>query len=439
MGIQIIDVSDLRLDTENPRHDPVTDQGKIVNALLAKVGRKMVALASDIADHGPSPMDVLLVLPEPDGRFTVLEGNRRLAIIKLLNDPSLADSLSYRTAFATLKSKLAAPINEMPCSLVASRDEARHWLTIRHSGEDEGRGVVRWDTAAIARFFKKSGTQSSKAVLLADALRAAYPANTKLQTDLDVVMNRRATTIGRLVNDPAARDRIGIVLDKEGIAFRYPSEELEPLFSRILSDFAGEKNVTHVDNKTQRAEYVNGLGFDLPDEMARLPIAVPLEPPKGLGAETSRPVTKATIHAVPKRLFEGVQLTNFDPRIRNILAELQRLDVNSYPNACAALVRIIIELAVTEAHINNGWRTGSLRAMVKKCVYEIDRGQTDLRFEPVRVGLNDGTSMFAVDTIHGWLHNANYHPVGSELRAVSSNYTPFLTALDGLTKPKSIP
>jgi hypothetical protein len=68
--------------------------------------------------------------------------------------------------------------------------------------------------------------------------------------------------------------------------------------------------------------------------------------------------------------------------------------------------------------------------MVRKCVRELDPTEKDLKFQPVRAGLADGTSVLAVVTIHAYLHNAYFTPTPTELRSTASNYSAFLASLD---------
>jgi hypothetical protein len=70
--------------------------------------------------------------------------------------------------------------------------------------------------------------------------------------------------------------------------------------------------------------------------------------------------------------------------------------------------------------------------MVQKCLHELDTTGKDPRYQAVRLGLADGTSLFSVATIHAYLHNANFNPTPSELRSIAANYSAFLAGLDTL-------
>ena len=40
---------------------------------------------------------------------------------------------------------------------MASRDEARHWMELRHTGLNEGAGLMDWGSDEAARFRAKTG------------------------------------------------------------------------------------------------------------------------------------------------------------------------------------------------------------------------------------------------------------------------------------------
>src|SRR5437870_173073 len=92
-GEQDIGIASLLLDAENPRHDVVASQREALLAIVAEQKSKLAALAEDIAEHGLSPLDRILVIKAGRGsrNYTVVEGNRRIAALKLLHNPDLAD------------------------------------------------------------------------------------------------------------------------------------------------------------------------------------------------------------------------------------------------------------------------------------------------------------------------------------------------------------
>jgi hypothetical protein len=209
-----IDVADLMLDGQNPRHGATTGQREAIDALVAATGgQKLVALARDIVVEGLSPIDLPLVL-RTGNSYTVLEGNRRIGALKVLINPDLAPTQALQKRFRDLGRDADVP-TDVRCAVVKNRDEARHWVELRHTGENEGVGIVPWPTEAANRFKGRRGSQADKALAVIDALEQAFPANTKLHRDLATVRSKKLTTFGRLISDPSARELIGIEIDGE--------------------------------------------------------------------------------------------------------------------------------------------------------------------------------------------------------------------------------
>lgn len=90
-----VDVEKLHFDLQNPRFIDLSDQRDALHAFCSdRHARKTVLLAENIAEVGLNPSELLIVIRgERRGHYTVLEGNRRLAAMKLLSVPArLGDS-----------------------------------------------------------------------------------------------------------------------------------------------------------------------------------------------------------------------------------------------------------------------------------------------------------------------------------------------------------
>ncbi|MGW1740590.1 hypothetical protein ACWCPQ_17470 [Nocardia sp. NPDC001965] len=90
-------IESLLLDERNPRFaEEVDSQEAAITELLAGAHSKLVNLAQDIAREGTLNPTELPVVVNEDGDLIVVEGNRRLAALKLLRNPELAKSASDR-------------------------------------------------------------------------------------------------------------------------------------------------------------------------------------------------------------------------------------------------------------------------------------------------------------------------------------------------------
>jgi hypothetical protein len=114
---------ELHLDPQNPRL-PEDVQGADEPRLLDYIARNYFPLevARSIARYGYFISEPLIAIEEPPGRLTVVEGNRRLVAILLLEDPARAQ------VFPTKRS--GASCQASPMSRGTSRPSCR-WLSRR--------------------------------------------------------------------------------------------------------------------------------------------------------------------------------------------------------------------------------------------------------------------------------------------------------------------
>ena len=60
--------------------------------MIEDQGDKLYSLVDDIVNNGLSPVDLIIVTPNEDSnKYVVLEGNRRITSLKLLNNLTLID------------------------------------------------------------------------------------------------------------------------------------------------------------------------------------------------------------------------------------------------------------------------------------------------------------------------------------------------------------
>ena len=424
---KVIDVGRLLLDQQNPRHEPVKSQRDAIRALIQTERQKLVVLAADIVEYGLSPMDRLLVIKKGNN-FVVVEGNRRLTAIRLLDNPDLANGSMIEAAIHRVAQKGAAP-TEADCSVVESRDEASHWMVLRHDGEAGGAGVVRWNSLATNRFSHKPGTQAAKAIAFLEAVRAGYPDNSVIQDLCERVAIKRLTTLGRLVQDPTFRTRIGMVVDGDEIRFHYPAAVLQDFFEHVLGDIAADIGVSQLKSKAQRTEYLGGTPEPDTDERTDGPHSLGESP-----APKSSPKPKRKRKpSKPAKPFKDLDLGNLGTKIQVLLREFRSIDVDRLPNAAAVLTRAILELSVDEFIAQKSLtRDRKLSKRLGTCLYKVDPTQKANEYQWLRTGLTDGTSLYAVSTLHAFVHNEHYQADGTTVRSIAANIQPFLQALNDL-------
>jgi hypothetical protein len=92
-------IDELLLDLENPRISRAESQREALQKIVDDQDVKLVVLGESIVADGLNPMDRWLVLKSPDelGKYIVLEGNRRLATIRILNKRHLLEAMEVRS------------------------------------------------------------------------------------------------------------------------------------------------------------------------------------------------------------------------------------------------------------------------------------------------------------------------------------------------------
>ncbi len=152
---QVIKLNEINLDQDNPRFPPVNSQREAIEAMLKDQGDKITNLAVDIYHNGLNPSSKLILFKEKS-RHIDGDGNRRLTALKILETPALADSVpAVRKRIDALLKKSGTVPSKVGCVVFDSREAARHWISINHGGEQEGRGQINWNAEQKDRFERK--------------------------------------------------------------------------------------------------------------------------------------------------------------------------------------------------------------------------------------------------------------------------------------------
>lgn len=145
--LEIIKLEELNLDIKNPRlplsfQKQELDEKKIINWMLQDAS--IIELMLAIGQNGFFLGESLLVVQE-NGKYIVVEGNRRLTSLKLLINPSLAE-IHTKKIDKVLEETKNRP-TEIPCILFDNRNEIIQYLGYRHVT-----GIKSWGMLEKARY-----------------------------------------------------------------------------------------------------------------------------------------------------------------------------------------------------------------------------------------------------------------------------------------------
>lgn len=143
---EIISLDLLRLDSFNPRL-PKSLQGRPEEEILEYMllDASLIELMLAIGKNDFFPGEQLLVVPNENGTYKVVEGNRRLSALKLLSDPSLAQVQKSKVQQVMEETEFRP--TEIPCLVFQQEDNIQQYLGYRHIT-----GIKEWKLLEKAKY-----------------------------------------------------------------------------------------------------------------------------------------------------------------------------------------------------------------------------------------------------------------------------------------------
>ena len=418
-------------------------------------------LAEDIAERGLHPGIDFLVFPNGDGYFVVLDGNRRLAAIKLLTQPEAAPSAWTPVDTPILVDTEA--LKTLPCTIFESREQGGPWIERMHTGQMGGVGVVQWPPIAQHNFSPRNDQRGRGAAALAWLSSRTRSGAADSHAAIEAVENE-ITTFGRFVQTTAVRPILG---------YDFKGSELQPnkgvsddvLYDRLITavkDLAGGKDVNDLRSQQQRIDYAHSLaGSSVSEESesetnsgeASEEPETPAKNESPTNTTSGSTTDESQSDELPKRPkprrptipIQGYVLESplpevFKPRIVQISKELCRLKVHETPNAVAVLLRLLIEMATEQCRRQESLpKDGNLNDHIRSVVQRIQtpQDQKDKVFHGLSVSLQDPTDRDHTMNFNQHVHNVEYHPVPTDLINTAHAYLPYFERIGERLAKKS--
>lgn len=454
-------VTSLLLDSQNPRLPQSAGglaQRQIIDELVTH--DNVYELAKDITTQGYFPTEILLGVQDGD-QLVVIEGNRRLAALKLLINPELAPQ-AHLEKFRRLSEKIVVPtIAKVQVTVAPSREAATPILLSRHTQTQ----IQAWKRPMQARFYRQlldrgltpdDLVQSYGVTVgqIQDWVRAdtVYRLACSLDFPEDIkqkVNNNREfplSTLERLVESQPVREFLMLKPDpKEVLVSTAKPEGFLKAFRRLVTDVAtGAIDSRKANDASQIEHYLKTLHDIRPTQRARGKFSVrdhlsqteqPLKP-VSTQTKATRPRGKS-ISVLPR----GLKCFCLDSRVDDIFSELRRLKIDKQPNASGVLLRLLLEFSVSYYLDTTGdikpllthFRTKgkaadwypSLRQLMEYLL-NLDIGLQPLELKAVRKFVQTKGQNNTLDALDGFVHNRHVEPTETELRAITKLIEPLL-------------
>lgn len=453
--LQVMD--EVELDPENPRIRlrQNADPNQCIERLAESEGSHLVNLCRHIAQNG---LGVNPLVAEARGQERVVkDGNRRLACLKMLQNPNLApESIQERIG------RIAAEANFAPEELEFEVSEDHiailEHMRREHTGEGGGEGTRDWKTIEIARFELDYGFRGDDEEA-ARILRFAEDENLA-----EIPLNLPITTLTRFLNQDRIREIGFSDLSPRPPELNQPPGVVHQRVQKIIHDLsAGIINVKRTPGDREysfmypghQTLYLNELLSITPVETGEQD-QQPSENEKQNGNSIEsekktgekRQDKNQSDSQSQKRYRGGSYKEDWDrdkvikyvgrdgiPRLTrgkvgSVNKELQRINVQKNPIACAVLIRMFIEFSV-ENYIQNSSvkdHKENLPDRLGKC---IDNMVQNGRFEKKRGDILKqyaGRDLLSIRTLHGIVHDPNFQPDYQIVNKTWDNLLEFLQA-----------
>lgn len=374
-------VTTLLLDPHNPR---IPDSGKNLSQreLIADLveNDKVFELARSIVDNGYYPVEALIIIQE-DKKYYVVEGNRRLAALKLLLSPESAPQ-KWERRFRSLANRIdPSMIKKVKVICAPSREDTAPVIMSRHTATQ----IESWSPLMQAKFYQNlvqggltvddiAEQYKLKPSKITEALQRHTMYAIACALDLSeevarIVHNPRKfpiTTLDRLYENPRVLNFLGISFDdNKHLIGSVETEEFKKGYTKIVTDIATGKIHSRSLNTIEKMDnYLASFAEKRPNLRRKGKFTADTLL-KAAGEKKVRSKGRATgKKQKPKRKPRALIPGSFtcdvnNERIADVFDELKKLQVAQYPNAVGLMFRSLLEMGL-------GYyldRTGRLRKM----------------------------------------------------------------------------
>ena len=438
-----ISISELSLWDQNARFPDTyfnKTEKELIEHFATKKDFKLVELASEIVDEFSWPQLEKLVVYESGGKKIVLEGNRRLAAYKLLNNPELTDDIGLKKKLNDLRAQININNNfKLECLVTQDKELGLRYIDRKHL---KGNNEVSWGDNERAHHKSRRGSAGQK-----EELKIAI---TRRVRDLDIpeewkekVLGRGfVTTFWRIIEPKAIQNLFGLELDDGEL--RVGNNDFDKKLKVVICDVIDKKEPSGKRlsrlNVEEIKDYVNQISES---DYKRVSGEIKTQATQKSNPVTQRkestPKSSTRKYLIPKTCVLQIKKAT---RINDIYCELRddlRIDDSkkSVPNAVGVLFRVFLEVSLDYYAKMNGHVFNKEDKIRQKIPWVVEtlkgKGHDQEKFHNInKVGSSQVMqSYMSIENFHEYVHSHTTEPTSSELKAQWNNLQEFFEILWG--------
>lgn len=427
-------ITEIFLDQNNIR-TPISDEDQ--NALINDMffNEDAFHLVKSYSQNGIFPDEFPIIVIENKKKI-MIEGNRRLAALKVLNEPDMLQAWKSRVKAVTnphiIKIRvIIAPNREAAIKHIANKHTVNYrkpWKPLRQAyfyksqleyGKTIKDLIAEFPDHDIVKFIK---------MLEMHHLAKSMELDNALKIEIHNERKFPITTLERFYNDKNVAKFLGIGFNENGnVIGKIDKKEFEKGYKKIISDIADSTITSRTSNHTkERDDYINGL----------LPEYIPNKSKAGsFGSENFKEVKvkkeskkSSRSNKLPKGLFfsSSVPYKLSNTSLRFLYDEIRRISVADFPNATIYLLISFLECSIINfLKINDKYKevkknhhhTPSLSEMLtylasKECKLIVDEDVKTV----IKQVKSDYTSNYSLARMQMNKHNVNWNYLEKEVR-----------------------
>lgn len=411
-----------------------------------------------VKDFNLLQMEKLIVYNNGENNI-VYEGNRRLTVYKLLNNPNLSPNDSLKNLFIKLKKEISISDDyEFDCIIVYNPADAFPYIERKHI---KGNNEINWGEQERTNHNIRRGNATQKEIFKSEIAKIIKDLDLPEEVKEKILGTGYVTNFWRIIDSSVVYEKYGISFDKENTLQINEVEEFKKHLKVIIwnvlkkEDFQGNKIDSRSLNKnTEKKKYIDSISdtdlskVDIEIKKENVPDlfgndSLPTEFSTNVSKVRSNPKSTQRKYLIPKTCILVIN----EPKINNIYKELQNdliLDDsnNSVPNAVGVLFRVFLEISLdyyANQHGNYFKPTDNINQKIKWVTDRLEKAGFDSKiFTNIKkVGsASTHASYLSIDYFHQYVHSTTTQPTSSELKLKWDNLEKFFETLWSSLKPQ---
>lgn len=471
------------LDLRNSRFPrDAQSQTDAFELMLKTAGAECLDMLRDLTRSGRMNSSDTPIVVARDGRYVMMEGNRRLTCLRLWADPNLLrQDESLEKQYLSRIERLVKDSGYTPPAVlrvVVAPDEAEAniWILRKHTGGAGGVGTVEWGPAMKdRRRARNDPAKASRAMAFVELVSGEYAEHPDVLVALETVRSTRYTFIQRFVDRSVVRDMIGLDFSEGKMTFRHGAELSLPIIRQVLTDFAQSKAESgkswareldtvedfrkyleryfHLlpgkEDRGVKAAHNNGRETRGSDGSAGARSGGDQDVPTNVGySGGSDGQSRGSSHAAsndprpprPTRgrehILRGLVLNKFTPRIQEMVRQTSLLSVQRQNEVISVMLRVILDLTTYQFLMSHGEKNvpKDLDKRIKSAIKIIDPQASNAlgaaeTTSPLRKAFHN-TTADSVRLAQYAVHDIHNGRTPAEVLTLADRYTPVLKEMN---------